>query len=110
MKRVLFVVLVMCVALGPAFASGTKDAGGANAWESVKWSPIRDRVIADNYILPQGAKEAIAAEGTKKIVVYNWGDLEFDPVKFPDPQAMVEQLHARGFRVTLWVPPPVSLM
>lgn len=34
-----------------------------------------------------------------------YGDLHFDPVKFPEPRAMVEQLHARGFRVTLWVPP-----
>lgn len=34
-----------------------------------------------------------------------YGDLEFDPVKFPDPRALVEALHARGFRVTLWVPP-----
>ncbi len=79
MKRVLFAALVICVALGPAFASGAKESGGANAWESVKWSPIHDRVVAASYALPQGAKEAIAAEGTRKIVVYNWGDLEYDP-------------------------------
>jgi alpha-glucosidase (family GH31 glycosyl hydrolase) len=34
-----------------------------------------------------------------------YGELCFDQVKFPDPAALVEQLHARGFRVTLWVPP-----
>jgi hypothetical protein len=34
-----------------------------------------------------------------------YGDLAFDPVKFPDPRALVDGLHARGFRVTLWVPP-----
>jgi alpha-glucosidase (family GH31 glycosyl hydrolase) len=34
-----------------------------------------------------------------------YGDLEFDQGKFPDPRGMVEQLHARGFKVTLWVPP-----
>jgi hypothetical protein len=34
-----------------------------------------------------------------------YGECEFDPQKFPDPQAMVAQLHAQGFKVTLWVPP-----
>ncbi len=34
-----------------------------------------------------------------------YGDLEFDQAKFPDPRGMVEQLHAQGFKVTLWVPP-----
>jgi hypothetical protein len=34
-----------------------------------------------------------------------YGDLEFDLEKFPDPKAMVEQLHAEGFLVTLWVMP-----
>lgn len=34
-----------------------------------------------------------------------YGDLAFDPAKFPDPRALVDGLHARGFRVTLWVPP-----
>jgi myogenesis-regulating glycosidase len=34
-----------------------------------------------------------------------YGDLRFDPAKFPDPRAMVDQLHERGFRVTLWTPP-----
>ena len=38
-----------------------------------------------------------------------YGDLHFDPVKFPDPRAMVEQLHDLGFRVTLWVPPFFNL-
>lgn len=40
-----------------------------------------------------------------------YGDLAFDPIKFPDPRAMVDELHVLGFRVTLWVPPffdPVS--
>lgn len=34
-----------------------------------------------------------------------YGDFTFDPSKFPDPKAMVEGLHALGFRVTLWVMP-----
>ncbi|HYF62940.1 MAG TPA: glycoside hydrolase family 31 protein [Herpetosiphonaceae bacterium] len=35
----------------------------------------------------------------------DYGDLEFDRAKFPDPRAMIGQLHALGFKVTLWVPP-----
>ncbi|HEX6289348.1 MAG TPA: glycoside hydrolase family 31 protein [Herpetosiphonaceae bacterium] len=34
-----------------------------------------------------------------------YGACIFDPAKFPDPKAMVEQLHAQGFKVTLWMPP-----
>jgi alpha-glucosidase (family GH31 glycosyl hydrolase) len=35
----------------------------------------------------------------------SYGTCEFDAEKFPDPRAMVEQLHEQGFKVTLWVPP-----
>jgi alpha-glucosidase (family GH31 glycosyl hydrolase) len=34
-----------------------------------------------------------------------YGDLAFNRKKFPDPKAMVDKLHALGFRVTLWVMP-----
>ena len=34
-----------------------------------------------------------------------YGDLKFDPAKFPDPGAMVRELHRLGYRVTLWVHP-----
>lgn len=42
----------------------------------------------------------------------NWqkyyGNFEFRPDKFPDPKAMVEELHSLGFKVMLWVSPFVS--
>lgn len=42
----------------------------------------------------------------------NWqkyyGNYEFKPDKFPDPKAMVDKLHADGFKVMLWVCPFVS--
>ncbi|MDR1120290.1 MAG: glycoside hydrolase family 31 protein [Dysgonamonadaceae bacterium] len=42
----------------------------------------------------------------------NWqkyyGNFEFKPDKFPNPQAMVEKLHQWGFKVMLWVCPFVS--
>ena len=34
-----------------------------------------------------------------------YGDLEFDPDRFPAPGAMIDQLHALGFKVTAWVMP-----
>ena len=37
-----------------------------------------------------------------------YGDLKFDARKFPDPRAMVAELHRLGFRVTLWVHPFVN--
>ncbi len=37
-----------------------------------------------------------------------YGDLDFDRKKFPDPKAMVDQLHAMGFKVTTWVMPFVQ--
>jgi alpha-glucosidase len=42
----------------------------------------------------------------------NWqsyyGNFDFKPDKFPDPKGMVDQLHAMGFKIMLWVCPFVS--
>lgn len=38
----------------------------------------------------------------------NYGDTQFDRSKFPDPKAMVDELHRMGYRVTLWVHPFVN--
>ena len=37
-----------------------------------------------------------------------YGTWEFDRKKFPDPRAMVDELHAMGFIVMLWIVPLVS--
>jgi hypothetical protein len=37
-----------------------------------------------------------------------YGDMEFDAGKFPTPKALVAELHALGFKVTLWVHPFVN--
>ncbi|BFZ23082.1 hypothetical protein BsWGS_26121 [Bradybaena similaris] len=39
----------------------------------------------------------------------HYGDLDFDPVKFPDPKKMVEDLNSKGFPVSLWTHPFISL-
>jgi hypothetical protein len=38
----------------------------------------------------------------------NYGDTSFDPNKFPEPRQLVDALHARGFLVTLWIPPFIT--
>ena len=37
-----------------------------------------------------------------------YGDISFDPEKFPSPKEMIDKLHADGFRVTTWVTPFVN--
>lgn len=37
-----------------------------------------------------------------------YGNFEFNPIKFPDPKGMMEYLHAKGFKVMLWLTPFVS--
>jgi alpha-glucosidase (family GH31 glycosyl hydrolase) len=34
-----------------------------------------------------------------------YGDLGFDPKRFPDPKKMIDALHAKGFKVTSWIIP-----
>jgi alpha-glucosidase (family GH31 glycosyl hydrolase) len=35
----------------------------------------------------------------------HYGDIAFDPVRFPDPRRMIGRLHDLGFKVTTWVVP-----
>lgn len=35
----------------------------------------------------------------------HYGDLGFDPERFPNPKDMIDQLHEKGFKVTAWVIP-----
>ena len=38
----------------------------------------------------------------------DYGDWEFDPARFPDPKAMMEELRGLGFQVMLWVCPYIT--
>lgn len=38
----------------------------------------------------------------------DYGCLEFDSSKFPNPKAMVDELHAKGFKIMLWLTPFIS--
>lgn len=50
--------------------------------------------------------------GSVLMVDDNWqkyyGNYDFKPERFPDPRAMMDELHSMGFRVMLWVCPYVS--
>lgn len=35
----------------------------------------------------------------------HYGDIAFDPARFPNPKGMIDQLHEKGFKVTAWVIP-----
>jgi len=38
----------------------------------------------------------------------NFGVFNFHPARFPDPKAMMDELHALGFKVAIWVTPFIS--
>ncbi|KAK3731027.1 hypothetical protein RRG08_066043 [Elysia crispata] len=38
-----------------------------------------------------------------------YGDLDFDPAKFPDPQKLVAELNKKGLKVSLWTHPFLNL-
>ena len=40
---------------------------------------------------------------------YGYGVWQFDPRRFADPKAMIEKLHADGYKVMVWVVPFVSM-
>ncbi len=77
MKKVFITILLSVVVLGSIFAQGVQEEVMTSL--EVQWLPAAERVVSPQYTLPPGALEAIKAEGTKKIIIYNWGDLSFDP-------------------------------
>merc|ERR1711976_761563 len=38
----------------------------------------------------------------------DYGDVEFDSTKFPNPKAMIDDLHNQGFTVTVWTTPFIN--
>lgn len=76
-------------------------------WAIYKWSVDQQKVIdfADRILsfnLPISYLE-IDDRWTAR-----YGDLDFDEKKFPDAKGMIDYLHKRGIKVSLWVPPFVN--
>ncbi len=78
-----------------------------NTWMEFTYHPTQEGVLAYAHaIVDNGFKPGIL------IIDEGWhrpyGDWTFDPLKFPAPRAMVDELHALGFKVMLWVVPYVT--
>lgn len=77
-----------------------------NTWMEFTYYPTQESVLefAESY-LKNGFAPGIF------IIDEGWhgryGDWEFDTARFPDPKKMVDELHAMGFKVLLWVVPYV---
>ena len=77
-----------------------------NTWMQYTYQPTQAGVLAyAQSILDNGFTPGVLIidEGWHK----PYGTWEFDPVKFPDPKAMISRLHEMGFSVMLWVVPYV---
>ena len=77
-----------------------------NTWMQFTYNPTQQGVL-------QYAHEIIDHGFTPGILMIDegwngrYGYWQFDRAKFPNPKAMVEELHAMGFTVMLWVVPYV---
>jgi len=80
---------------------------GAPVWTT--WAQykntINEEVVLDfaNQIVSNGFPYQVLEIDDRWQTYY--GDLEFDPVAFPTPRAMIDKLHQEGFKVSCWVIP-----
>lgn len=84
----------------------------APLFEAPIWTTwARYKATVDQRWVLKFAEEIVAHDFPRSVMEIDdrwseeYGDLEFDPRKFPDPATMVARLHELGFRVTLWVMP-----
>lgn len=78
-----------------------------NTWIEMPWLPTQEAVLAyARRILDSGLPPGVL------MIDDNWapdfGDWQFDTRRFPDAAAMIEELHALGFHVMVWIVPFVS--
>lgn len=79
-----------------------------NTWMEFTYNPTQKSVLAYAHAIVDNGYEPgilIIDEGWS----IHYGTWEFDFVKFPDPKAMLDELHALGFTVMLWLVPYVTL-
>lgn len=92
---------------GRAPAEGMFAGPQYNTWMELPYTPTQQGVL--DYV--RGLLDAGFPPGAVMIddrwsIAY--GDWRFDPLAFPDPAAMVAQLHAWGCPVMLWLVPYIS--
>lgn len=77
-----------------------------NGWMQFMYDPTQEGVL--NY-----ARNIVKHGFTPGILMIDegwhleYGNWTFDPLKFADPKAMIQELHDLGFKVMLWVTPYV---
>jgi len=77
-----------------------------NSWIEFQYLPSQEKILSfAREILAHGFEPGIFMidEGWAG----RYGDWSFEPSRFPDPRAMVDELHRMGFRVMLWIVPLV---
>ncbi|BDI34251.1 glycosyl hydrolase family 31 [Capsulimonas corticalis] len=78
-----------------------------NSWIEMQYEPTQSKVLE----YARGIRECGFPPGVL-MIDDNWfehhGDWRFHTGRFPDPGAMVRQLHDDGFRVMLWISPFIS--
>ncbi|OAS14807.1 glycoside hydrolase family 31 protein [Paenibacillus oryzisoli] len=78
-----------------------------NLWIELLYEPTQEKVL-------QYAKDVLACGMPPGVIMIddNWhepyGTWTFHTGRFPDPKSMVDELHALGFKVMVWVCPFVS--
>lgn len=78
-----------------------------NTWMEFTYYPTQEGVLKYAHgIVDHGYKPGVLMIDEGWHVGY--GTWEFDFHKFPDPKAMIDELHALGFTVMLWVVPYVT--
>lgn len=78
-----------------------------NTWMELPYTPTQQGVL--DYVrglLDDGFPPGVVMIDDRWSVDY--GDWRFEPVAFPDPGAMVRQLHEWGCQVVLWLVPYIS--
>ena len=80
---------------------------GAPIWTT--WARYKD--LIDQELILEFAREILENDYPYHVLEIDdrwqtrYGDLEFDPLRFPDPKRMIQELHKLGFKVTAWVIP-----
>ena len=80
-----------------------------NTWIQFAYYPTQEKVLKYAHeLLENGYEPGIFIIDEGWCFHSDYGHWEFDFARFPDPKAMVDELHSLGFIVMLWVVPFVT--
>ena len=78
-----------------------------NMWIELNYNQTQEKILKyASDVIKNGFPTGVfmVDEGWTKY----FGNFEFDPSRFPNPKAMVDELHTKGFKVMVWVSPFIS--